>query len=330
MRFTPLSIAALACAMAIPQTASAQAILNRVEQFLRQQLDGGQTLSPAQPPANQSGYLGLKVDDRQDLGRGVRVAEVSSGSPASTAGFLPGDLITGVDAKPVRLMADMADALAAKRPGDKDAITVNRNGAEHKLEAVLGVKPESRVVTSPPAELPAPSAPPGTVLSLPPPPRPRLGVQTVPITPEVMRQNNLRAAEGAFVQSVTQGSPAQLAGLAPGAVITAVNRNPIRTPQELAAAIAGAGDQVELTYIEFGVPKHQLASLVQAAPPGNATSELRARPIDAAEPTPTPAPTLTPQTAGPTNEELLVRIRELESRIEKLEAALEAKDAEPK
>lgn len=175
----PLSIAALACALLVPQTASAQAILNRVEQFLRQQLDGGQPLAPAQPPANQSAYLGLKVDDRQDLGRGVRIAEVTPGSPASTAGLLPGDLVIGVDGKPVRLMADMADALSRKRPGDKVAITVNRNGAEQAIEATLGVKPESRVVNAPPAELPAPTTaptpPPGTVLNLPPPPRPRRG-----------------------------------------------------------------------------------------------------------------------------------------------------------
>jgi S1-C subfamily serine protease len=332
MRSKSLSIAALTCALVVPQSASAQAILNRVEQFLRQQLDSGQTLTPGQPPANQPAYLGLKVDDRQDLGRGVRIAEVSPGSPASTAGLQPGDLVIGIEGKPVRLMADMADALAAKRPADKVAITVNRNGVEHTLEAVLGVKPESRVVTSPPAELPAPAtSTQGTVLSLPPPPRPRLGVQTLPVTEEIKRQNNLLAAAGAVVQSVTQGSPAQLAGIEPGAVITAVNRNPIRTPQELAAAIAGAGDQVELTYIELGVPKHQLVSLVQAAPSSDGTTELRARPIDAAEPTPTPAPTLTPpQSNGPNNEELLARIRELESRIEKLEAALEAKDAEAK
>ena len=133
MRSKPLCLAALTCALVVPQTASAQAILNRVEQFLRQQLDGGQPLTPAQPPANQSGYLGLKVDDRQDLGRGVRVAEVTPGGPASTAGLLPGDLVTAVDGKPVRLMADMAEALAAKRPGDKVPVTVLRDGKKVEL-----------------------------------------------------------------------------------------------------------------------------------------------------------------------------------------------------
>jgi hypothetical protein len=37
-----------------------------------------------------------------------------------------------------------------------------------------------------------------------------------------------------------------------------------------------------------------------------------------------------PQSAGPNNEELLARIRALENRIEKLEAALQAREAEPK
>ncbi len=334
MRVTSLFVAGLVWSVAVAGSASAQPILNRVEQFLRQQLGEGENAAPAAPAASEQGYLGVNVDDRQDLGRGVRVAGMTAGGPASLGGLLIGDLIVGIDGKPVRLMGDMSQALEGKRPGDKVAIAVNRQGAERTYEVALGHRPESRLVDRVAAELPAPSvAGQGAVLDLPPPPRPRLGVSTKPIDENTRLQNNLASPHGAIVDSVTQGSPAERAGIPKGAVITAVDRQPIRTPQELAAAIARAGDRVELTYIELGVPKHQLVSLTANLPPaGEPTLELRGRPIDAtAEPTPTPAPALVPpQPDAASVETLTARIRELESRIEKLEAALAEPTSEPK
>ncbi|MEX2114025.1 MAG: PDZ domain-containing protein [Pirellulales bacterium] len=334
MKLASIVAAGLVWSVAIAATASAQPILNRVEQFLRQQLGEGATLTPVAPDSNEQGYLGLNVDDRQDLGRGVRITGVTPGGPASLGGLLVGDLITGIDGQPVRLMGDMSQALVGKRPDDKVAITASRQGAEQTFEVALGRRAESRLIDRITAELPAPSAPgQGTVLNLPPPPRPRLGVSTLPVDENARLQNNLAAPLGAVVDSVTKNSPAERAGIPKGAVITAVDRQPIRTPQELAAAIARAGDRVELTYIESGVPKHHLVALVEQLPPAaEPTLELRGRPIDSpAEPTPTTAPTLAPPPPdAATVEALNARIRELEGRIEKLEAALGERSKDPK
>ncbi len=290
----------------------------------------GQILAPANAPAkataNEPGYLGLKVDDRQDLGRGMRITAVTPGAPASQAGLLVGDLITGIDGRPVRLMGDLSQALESKRAGDTVTVAVDRQNQQRQIEVTLGRKPASRLIDRTAGELPAPSvAGQGPTLNLPPPPRPRLGVQTVPVTLDAQRQNNLTSLEGAVVQSVTAGSPAERAGIRTGNVITAVDRQPVDTPAALAAAIAGAGDQVELTYIEAGVPKHQLVALVEPLPvSGEPKLELRGRPIDApADATPTEAPTLAPPNDDASHVETLeARIRELETRIEKLEAAL--------
>jgi S1-C subfamily serine protease len=334
MKAASLCIASLVAWSVFSVGASAQPILNRVEQFLREQVGTPQKLVPSNAVANEPGYLGLKVDDRQDLGRGVRITAVTPGAPASQAGLLVGDLVTGVDGRPVRLMGDLSQALESKRAGDKVAVSVDRQNQQRQFEVTLGLKPESRLIDRTAAELPAPSAAgQGPTLNLPPPPRPRLGVQTIPVTLDTQRQNNLTSLQGAVVQSVTAGSPAERAGIRAGTVITAVDRQPIDTPEALAAAIARAGDQVELTVIELGVPKHQRVALVAPLPgAGEPKLELRGRPIDApAEPTRTEAPALARANDDSSHvEQLEARIRELESRIEKLEAALGDKLEAPK
>ncbi len=259
---------------------------------------------------------------------------ITAVTPASQGGLLVGDLITGIDGRPVRLMDDLSQALASKRAGDKVTVSVDRQNQQRQFEVTLGRKPESRLIDRTTAELPAPAAAgQGPVLNLPPPPRPRLGVQTVPVTLEAQRQNNLTSLQGAVVQSVTAGSPAERAGIPSGAVITAVDRQPIDTPESLAAAIARAGDQVELTYIDLGVPKHQRIALVAPLPAAEEPKlELRGRPVGApAEGAPADAPTLAPPSNDSSHvEKLEARIRELENRIEKLEAALGDKLDEPK
>src|SRR5262249_52688768 len=92
--------------VALCASLSAQPILNRVEQFLRDQVGGAApaTAPPAAPataPAAAAavapGYLGVVADDRQDLGHGVRIVSIAAGSPAQQAGLAPGDLITAIN-----------------------------------------------------------------------------------------------------------------------------------------------------------------------------------------------------------------------------------------
>ncbi|HEY9285887.1 MAG TPA: PDZ domain-containing protein, partial [Pyrinomonadaceae bacterium] len=69
-----------------------------------------------------------------------------------------------------------------------------------------------------------------------------LGVTVRPLTPEIARQLELRAgAQGLVVDEVDPAGPASDAGLRPGDVIEQVNRQPVRSNDELAAALARAG-----------------------------------------------------------------------------------------
>jgi membrane-associated protease RseP (regulator of RpoE activity) len=353
----------LAGALIVSATADpsgAQPILNRVEQFLREQVNGAREAAPT-PAVAEPGYLGLTADDRQDLGRGVRIVSVAAGGPAAQAGLLKDDLITGIDGQPIRLMDDMARALEGKTAGTKITVAVNRVGVARQHDVTLGRRAESRVVGQGVQALPQPAPPAGAAetAAL---QRPRLGLRTIPVSEDVRRQQGLPSTQGATVIVVTAGSPAEQAGIPLGSVITGVDNRPIDTPQALAAAIGTAGDEVELTYVDRGISVRKRVAL---APPGLAAKgqglQLRGRPLDPAGPPPPDPPTLARPAAGgpaaPTAParpapsdaeaaegptlatpppdaaariaELEARIGELEARLEKLEAAQASQPDEP-
>ena len=60
--------------------------------------------------------------------------------------------------------------------------------------------------------------------------RPWFGAKLQPITPEIAETLNLKRPAGALVASVTAKSPAALAGLKPGDLITAIDNQPVDDP----------------------------------------------------------------------------------------------------
>lgn len=60
------------------------------------------------------------------LSAGARVDTVADGGPAAAADLRPGDVITAVDGQPVDAEHPLRDLVAARKPGDTVALTVNR------------------------------------------------------------------------------------------------------------------------------------------------------------------------------------------------------------
>jgi serine protease Do len=67
--------------------------------------------------------------------------------------------------------------------------------------------------------------------------RGRLGVAVEPLTPETARGLGTSEKQGLVVKSVQDGSPADQAGIRPGDVITEVNRQPVRSAEDLRQAV---------------------------------------------------------------------------------------------
>jgi S1-C subfamily serine protease len=89
-----------------------------------------------------------------------------------------------------------------------------------------------------------------------------IGITTAPVSAQVVRDLNLPASSGALVQAVEPGSPAARAGLragrtqtagaliAGGDLIVGVDGKPVRTPNDIAGAIAShkPGDKVAIEF----------------------------------------------------------------------------------
>jgi S1-C subfamily serine protease len=102
---------------------------------------------------------------------------------------------------------------------------------------------------------------------------PFLGVQMVPLTPEIkQRLNNSRnsnvqveADQGVLIVQVVQGSPADQAGLRPGDVIQSINNQPVTKAEQVQQQVetSGVGGQLPLKIQRGG---ETLALTVQPAP----------------------------------------------------------------
>lgn len=73
-----------------------------------------------------------------NLNKGIYVADVQSGSAASSAGIKAGDVITKFDGEEIESYKDFLSKLYSKKPGDTVKMTINRNGSTVNVNVKLG------------------------------------------------------------------------------------------------------------------------------------------------------------------------------------------------
>jgi Do/DeqQ family serine protease len=86
--------------------------------------------------------------------------------------------------------------------------------------------------------------------------RGRLGIEMADVTADAQRKLRLPSLDGAIINNVQPGSPAERAGLREGDVVTTLNGRPIRSSAELRArlGLTPVGDEVEFGIVrESGV-----------------------------------------------------------------------------
>lgn len=90
-----------------------------------------------------------------------------------------------------------------------------------------------------------------------------LGIQIGPIEPEVQESLGLKSRDGALVQSVEKGMPADKAGIRHEDVIIRVDQTPVKHNRDLIDYVSGKrpGTKVTLTFIRGGQEKTTVATL---------------------------------------------------------------------
>lgn len=160
--------------------------------------------------------------------RGVIVNSVTPGGAAERANIRQGDVILSLNGTAVNDVNDLRNRVAQTAPNSTINVGVLRGGQQQTVPVTLGELQAKKEADE--KETTAPTAEPTTG---------KLGLTLQPVTPQLAQQLEIKnAASGLVVRSVQPGSPADDAGIAQGDVIMEVNRQAVRTTQELNAAMA--------------------------------------------------------------------------------------------
>ncbi|HLV86026.1 MAG TPA: Do family serine endopeptidase [Candidatus Sulfotelmatobacter sp.] len=196
------------------------------------------------------GYIGIGINDvtpdeakffHVNNASGAVVTQVEPSSPGAKAGLKVGDVITELDGKSVADAGELQAKVGEQQPGTTLHLGVLRDGKSVELPVTLGSmsKGEHGVESS--------SAANG---------KPRWGLGLSDLTPDLRQQLQANdQVQGAVIEQVTPGSPADNAGLQQGDVITEVNRQPVHSADDVQKALSSIskdGDALVLVWSHNG------------------------------------------------------------------------------
>jgi serine protease Do len=198
------------------------------------------------------GYLGVRIQPMNDdlaaaLGiaanRGEFVQSVQPGEPADTAGLQAGDVVLRVDGKEVTPDQTLSFIVANIAPGNRVDLEIIRDGQRSTLPVTVGRRPSEEELAAqlvdPQSGVPSAPRDPDSQSTLP----QTLGVQVVPLTPQIGSQLGVEAGtQGLVVTDVDPNSDAGAKGLIPGTMILSANGRTVASVADLEAAVTSAKD----------------------------------------------------------------------------------------
>jgi S1-C subfamily serine protease len=161
------------------------------------------------------------------IDKGVVVKTIQADTPAAKSDLRPADVITEVDGTPIATAKELQREVLKKKVGDDVRLGVMRNGKK----ILVSVKTE---------ELPGGS---NRIAGTQPAPQPdqdlagSYGLQIQDVTPELKQELGLKSDGGVVVTEVAPNSPAAVADIQPGDVITEVGRTPVADRQAFEKAL---------------------------------------------------------------------------------------------
>jgi len=175
------------------------------------------------------GYIGLTVQPlnmeiaealQLTQTRGALVNEVQAGSPAEQAGLRAGDVLTHFDGIPLADGGQYRNRAAMATPGSSVTLGLIRDGKPLQIAVQVRLLDEDAVQRAEAAAA--------------------LGIAVRGLTPD--ETHRVRVAKAVVVTGVAPRSVAALAGIRPGTLILEVNRRPVGSAEEYAAALVENGE----------------------------------------------------------------------------------------
>ncbi|MBM3298082.1 MAG: PDZ domain-containing protein, partial [Candidatus Aminicenantes bacterium] len=196
----------------------------------------------------QRGWLGVTIADSED--NQVVIAGLEKGSPADQAKLLEGDVVVKFNGRNMSDAASLAAAVRRTKPGQEAALQVLRKGKTLDVKVKMGAYPDKaahREITLKFPELFAEPAP--RTIEPPRPPRavtvdPRhwekrkyIGVYLQETSPELAGFFGLEKGRGLLISQLTEGGPAEKAGLRVGDLIVKADGKRVETVAGLSAVV---------------------------------------------------------------------------------------------
>jgi serine protease Do len=167
--------------------------------------------------------------------RGVIVGSVQKGSAAEKAGLKRNDVITAINGQQVNDANELRNTVAATKPGTDVTLTVVRDGGEQQIKVTLGELSENENGERGQNEGGGEGGESEGG---------KLGLTVAPLTHELAARLHLpEDAQGLVVTSVDPSGPAAEAGIEQGDLIEQANREPLKSVEDLRAAVQNAGDR---------------------------------------------------------------------------------------
>ncbi len=213
---------------------------NLVKKITDQLADTGRVIRP---------WLGITIEGLTEspvlqklfpgVSNGVVVHEIHPSTPASRSALQPGDIILEVNQAEVRRALDIQKIVLSRPVGDVISLKVWREGHLQELRIPTAEQPDSLASRfrrqSPPVSSPiSPSIVPQSPRPLPAGEltAPDLGFEVQPLD-SPMRKTLGITTGGVIITAVLPDSPAAVAGLQPGDVITHLGKTPVESPEML-------------------------------------------------------------------------------------------------
>ena len=191
----------------------------------------GVSVQPVTP--DMAASLGLKDAS------GIIVSGVTADSAAAHAGLKQGDVIKSFNGKPVHDTNALRNRVAAAGPGSSADLVIVRDGAERHVTAKLDeANPDKMAARRDGGESDGKSDD-----------KTALGVSVAPLTPEMAQQLHAKNAQGLVVEDVDPDGRAADAGIRQGDIIESVNRQAVKSIEDLRSAIKRTADRPALLLI---------------------------------------------------------------------------------